>query len=235
MSGRYLIVDTSTPAGSLALCENGRVLVEYRRSLPGTHTEWLLAAMDQLLAQAGISPRQLEALAAVVGPGSFTGLRVGLATVKGVALAADLPVVPLSSLELLACAVPYAAEPVCALLDARKSEVYFGLYDTSDGCPVAVADDEVLPPAELSTRLREPVLMVGDGAWVYRDQLADLAGRGCRFASPCLGSPRAALGAELVVRRLKEKCSVSAASLVPRYLRASEAERARNKGDLPSL
>ncbi|GAB4163776.1 MAG: tRNA (adenosine(37)-N6)-threonylcarbamoyltransferase complex dimerization subunit type 1 TsaB [Geothermobacteraceae bacterium] len=228
MPGRYLIVDSSTPAGSLALCENGQVLAEYLRHLPGTHTEWLLQAIEYLLDQAGMRPDQLDAIAGVIGPGSFTGLRVGLATVKGLAMAAGLPVVPLSSLELLACGLPYATDPVCALLDARKQEVYSGLFDLTEGIPVAITDEAVLPPEELAARLEPTCLLVGEGAFAYRDRFETLLSAGCQLAPRHLACPRAALAAELVAVRLQEDRTVDAASLVPRYLRASEAERARN-------
>ncbi|TYO99534.1 tRNA threonylcarbamoyladenosine biosynthesis protein TsaB [Geothermobacter ehrlichii] len=230
MGGRVLVVDTSTPAGSVALCEDGRVLAEYFRRLPGTHTDWLLAAVDRLLADAGTTLGELSLLAVVQGPGSFTGLRVGIATVKGLAMAAGLPVIGLSSLELLAAAVPFARMPVCALLDARKKEVYAALFDTANGLPVPLGVERVLPPERLAGELDGDILFVGEGAEVYRAFLAKRLGARAHFAGAAFQLPRASFGGRLALAKEAAGEAVSAAVLRPVYIRSSEAELARKGG-----
>ncbi len=230
MADRVLVVDTSTPAGSVALCEDGRVLAEYVRCLSGTHTDWLLAAIDRVLTDAGLVVNDLSLLAVVRGPGSFTGLRVGMATVKGLAMAADLPVVGLSSLELLAAAVPFARMPVCALLDARKQEVYAALYDTAGGKPVLLGSERVLSPGRLAEELTGDVLFVGEGSEVYRDLLTGRLGARAHFAGTAFRLPRASFGGGLALAKEAAGEAAAAAMLAPVYIRPSEAELARNGG-----
>src|SRR5262245_25257207 len=130
---RVLAVETSTMIGSVALVDGGRIVGESMLDVALTHSERLMAMVDRLLGDCGWKADRLEGLAVSIGPGSFTGLRVGLATVKGLALALDLPVVAVPTLDALASNIPFADAPVCPILDARKAEVYLSLYCTRDG------------------------------------------------------------------------------------------------------
>ena len=125
---RVLAVETSTLSGGAALLDGERVVGEYTLDVRITHSERLMAAIDQLLTDAGWTARDLEGIAVTVGPGSFTGLRVGLSTVKGLALALSIPVAAVPTLDAMAAMLPFAALPVCPVLDARKREVYASLY-----------------------------------------------------------------------------------------------------------
>src|SRR5881296_2046491 len=125
---RVLAVETSTMSGGAALLDGERVVGEYILDVRITHSERLMAAIDQLLRDAGWTARDLEGLAVTVGPGSFTGLRVGLSTVKGLALALAIPVAAVPTLDAMAAMLPYAALPIVPVLDARKREVYASRY-----------------------------------------------------------------------------------------------------------
>src|SRR5262245_4578017 len=125
---RVLAVETSTLAGGAALLDGGLVVGEYTLDVSLTHSERLMGAVDRLLSDAGWTVRDLEGLAVSVGPGSFTGLRIGLSTVKGLALALTIPIAAVPTLDALATLLPFAALPVCPVLDARKREVYASLY-----------------------------------------------------------------------------------------------------------
>ena len=133
MARLMLALDTASPTGSVALVQGECLLGESLLNLKTTHSERLLGVVDRLLEGLGCTLDQLDALAVVRGPGSFTGLRVGMATAKGLALALELPLVGISSLAALAANAPFARMPVCALLDARKDEVYAGLYSCAAG------------------------------------------------------------------------------------------------------
>src|SRR6266566_866625 len=125
---RVLAVETSTMSGGAALLDGERVVGEYTLDVRVTHSERLMAAIDQLLNDAGWSAGDLEGLAVAVGPGSFTGLRVGLSTVKGLALALAIPIAAVPTLDAMAAMLPFAALPVVPVLDARKREVYASRY-----------------------------------------------------------------------------------------------------------
>lgn len=224
MADFLLAVDTSTPGGSVALFDGDTLLAEFFRRLPGTHSDWLLDAVDRLLGTAGIQVGDLGLLAVVRGPGSFTGLRVGMATVKGLAIGSGVPVVGLSSLAVLAAAVPFARMPVCTLLDARKKEVYAGLFDTSRGQPVALGEERVLDPEQLPATLDGDILFVGDGAIAYRALIVARLGERAHFVPAAHAAPRAGMIGRLARDAATSSGTTSLAALKPVYLRASEAE-----------
>ena len=217
---RVLAVETSSLAGGVALLDDDRLVAEYLLDVSVTHSERLLSAVDRVLGDARWTPRELTGLAVAIGPGSFTGLRIALATVKGLALALGVPVAAVPTLDAMAAALPWAALPVCPVLDARKGEVYASCYRWDGGAMRREWDYLALTPAALAARLTEPVLVVGDGAAAVRSPYARVAPPPRRLPSPaCVG----ALGLE----RLRRGETVTAAALAPLYLRPSEAELKR--------
>ncbi len=217
---RVLAVETSTLAGGVALLDGERLRGEYVLDVAATHSERLLPAIERLLADAGYAPRDLTGLAVAVGPGSFTGLRIGLSTVKGLALALGVPVAAVPTLDAMAAALPFAALPVCPVLDARKGEVYACRYRWDGTAMRREWDYLALSPAALAARLDEPVILLGDGAPAIASPHARLAPPHRRLPSP------AAVGV-LGQARLAAGDTVPAAELVPIYLRPSEAELKR--------
>jgi tRNA threonylcarbamoyladenosine biosynthesis protein TsaB len=217
---RVLAIDASSLAGGVALLDEERLVAEYVLDVSVTHSERLMAAVDRVLADARWTPRTLGGLAVAVGPGSFTGLRIAVSTVKGLALALDLPIAAVPTLDAMAAAVPWAALPVCPVLDARKGEVYASLYRWQEGVMRRDWDYLALPPSALAARLSEPTLVVGDGAPAIHSPYARALPPPRRLPSPaCVG----VLGLE----RLRSGDTVAAAALAPFYLRPSEAELKR--------
>jgi len=217
---RVLAVETSTLSGGAALLDGERVVGEYTLDVRLTHSERLMAAIDQLLIDAGWTVRELEGLAVSVGPGSFTGLRVGLSTVKGLALALAIPVAAVPTLDAMAAMLPYASLPVCPVLDARKREVYASLYRWDGRGMRREWDYLAVAPDELARRLDEPVIVLGDGADAIRSPLAH------RIQPPRRGTAPAVVGA-LGLTRLAIGDTIAMADLAPIYLRPSEAELKR--------
>jgi len=218
---RVLAVETSTLAGGVALLEGDRLLGEYRLDVRVTHSERLMVAVDRVLGDAGWPSEALQGLAVAVGPGSFTGLRIGLSTVKGLALALSIPIAAVPTLDALAASLPYAVMPVCPVLDARKGEVYASLYRWRDGAMRREWDYLALSPAALAARFEERVILVGDGIGHVRSPLAEAAPAPTRL-------PSAAWVGHLGQSRLARGETVTPASLVPLYLRPSEAELRRH-------
>ena len=217
---RVLAVETSTLAGGVALVEGERLVAEYLLDVSVTHSERLLATIDHVLCDAGWTPRDVQGLAVAVGPGSFTGLRVGIGTVKGLALALGVPVAAVPTLDAMAAALPWVSLPVCPVLHARRNEVYAALYRWDGEGVRRESEYLALAPAELAARLTAPTLLLGDGADAVHSPHARHAPRRRRVPSPAcvavLGRARLALGE-----------TVDAASLMPFYLRPSEAELRR--------
>jgi tRNA threonylcarbamoyladenosine biosynthesis protein TsaB len=220
---RLLALETATLAGGAALLDDGRLVGESRLDIALTHSERLMAMVDRLLQDCGWEASSLRGLAVSIGPGSFTGLRVGAATAKGLALALDLPIAPVPTLDALAATLPFADAPVCPLLEARKGEVYCSLYRWSGTAMVREWDYLALPPAEAAARLAAPVIVLGDGVAACRPHLGRL-GAGLREAPQVQSRPSPAVVGALGHAMLTTGGGIAPERLAPLYLRPSEAE-----------
>jgi len=227
---RILAVETATPQGSIALADDSGVLVEIQSPEGMAHARWLMPAIEQLFRETGLSLEEIDGLAVSAGPGSFTGLRIGLSTAKGLALAAGKPVVAVPTLDALARPVPSRRRLLCPILDARKKEVYAAFFHPDGkGGLTRQTDDLALPPDRLAERIAEPVLFAGNGIDPYRQVLEAVLGRRALFASKRFHFPRARAVAELGLIRLAGGRADALESLEPRYVRLSEAEMKRQK------
>jgi tRNA threonylcarbamoyladenosine biosynthesis protein TsaB len=220
---KLLAVESATLSGGVALLDGDTLLGEITLNIALTHSERLMSAVDRLLDDCGLAPADLDGLAVSVGPGSFTGLRVGLATVKGLAMALDLPVAAVPTLDALAARLPFADAPVCPILDARKGEVYLSLYRWREDGMAREWDYLALPPELAAARLEAPVILLGDGIEACRPWLERL-GTGARVAPVAQRLPSAAAVAGLGRTALAAGAGVDAEALAPFYLRPSEAE-----------
>ena len=225
---KLLAVETSTSACCVALSAGDDLLAETMVHLERGLSSELLAVIDGVLARGGVTMEELDGFGVGVGPGSFTSVRIGIATVTGLAIATGKPVARFTSLEMLALDAPYCRYPVCAVIDARKQEVYAGLYDVTDH-PVEISAPRVAAPADIAAVLSGPVLLVGDGAGKYRSLFAERLGPDAHFPDVFHHRPRPA-NAVLLTRRAFSGGILSDASTVePLYLRPSDAEIAREK------
>lgn len=222
---KILTIDTSTTTNSVALTLDGRLLAEYIVNPDRNHSSSLMYGLDMVLKNSGVTVDQLDVIGVSQGPGSFTGLRVGIATAKGLALASGRPLVAFSSLAMLAMNLPYAAYPVCTMFDAKKNEVYAAVFRCR-GVPETLRAECVIPPSEFLSQLREPTLFVGSGVVRYRELIVEILGDLAIFAPPLCHQPRASAGAILAADLFVRGEIASPATLVPSYLRASEAELA---------
>lgn len=224
MSPILLTIQTASPAGSLAITDGERLLAEINLDIRKTPTEWLLQSIEDLLAKADLEKDALDAIGVVVGPGSFTGLRVGLATAKGLSLATGCPLLGISSLQCLAMQLPFTGLPVCVMLDARKQEVYAALFNWEGGYPRPVVEERVIKPERLLADITGETLFVGNGALVYRSLIVRQLAERAHFAPAFLNLPRAAAAAALALHEWQSDRTFSADELMPSYLRSSEAE-----------
>jgi tRNA threonylcarbamoyladenosine biosynthesis protein TsaB len=222
-----LTLDTATNVFSMALTADERLLAEYSSDAGPATSAKIPGHLHDLLESAGLDIAALDAFAVTIGPGAFTGLRVGIALVKGMAYATGKPVVPLSSLELLALNAQGSAMPVCAMFDARRGEVYAAVYDYSSRTAL-LRPERALDPAVLLDELSGDILFIGDGALRYRELIIARHGAQAHFASAGRNNPRASAATALVLSRLQSGRTVSPFELAPCYLRLPEAELKKN-------
>jgi len=225
---KILTIDTSTAVCSVALTCDGKLVAEYLLHQERTLAGRMLECVDAVLAGGRLAVGDLDGFGVALGPGSFTGLRIGVATVKGLALATGKPAAGFSSLAMLAMNLPWPVHPVCPMFDARKQEVYTALYDCRDELRV-VQPDCVLPPADFVRRIDGHAIFVGEGAVRYRQEIEACLGGRAHFAPLVANAPRASSGAQLAEKLLRRGEVPPLESLSPIYIRPSEAELARLK------
>ncbi len=224
---RLLAIEASTMAASCALFEGERCIVSDFRLDPKTHhSETLLPLIDGVFKQAGLTPRDLDAVAVTRGPGAFTSVRIGLATARGLAYARRLPVYALSTLRVLAMqAEGSESTPVLSLIDARKGEVYgqllAGSLATSESLVTARTDKAERWMADALQAISGEICCIGTGALAYRDRLVELGGDRLHFATEEGAHPRAETLGTCVLQRLVANLPMDEA--IPVYLRKPEA------------
>ena len=222
-------VESASPQGGVALVGEQGVVAEYVLNVEVTYAERLMPAIDRVLHDARMTIHEVEGMAVSIGPGSFTGLRIGLSTVKGLALATGKPVVGVPTLHALAWGVPYCRYPICPILDARKQEVYCALYEYQGYDLISLMDEAAVDPETLAKRIDRPTLFVGDGWRVYGPFFQATLGR-LAIPPPRSRGVSPAAVADLGRQRLLKGEKDPLESLLPRYIRASEAELKRGKG-----
>lgn len=218
----WLAVESATLVASVAVGDDETILAEVTSHSALTHSERLLPMVDQTLKLAGIALAEVSRLVVSAGPGSFTGLRIGLSTVKGLAHARQLPIYPVSTLEALA----YQQQtelPIVPLLDARRSQVYAAVYRRSEHGLIAVMSPMAIALTELLQNIgNQPMLFVGEGASLYRERIIAEAPK-ASLSSALHNWPRA--GSLALLAWQDGRQPVDAKLLHPDYLRASSAEQ----------
>jgi len=220
-----LALDTTTGSGSVALLENTRLLAEINAESGLTHSARLLRAVDYLLKQNGLEIPDIDGYAVAVGPGSFTGIRIGLSTVKAFAFASKKPVAPVSTLAALALKLRETqGRLLCPILDAKKGEVYAALFETEGSrLKEVVREGAYGPDAFLSSLPAHRVIhFLGNGVGVYRERILAYLKDNARFSARSLfiGHEVGLLGYDI----LRKGSGVSGEALEPLYFRRSQAE-----------
>ena len=226
---KILGIDSSGLVAGVAIEEDGKLISEYMIRNKLTHSQTLLPMIDEMMATSKTPKEEIEAIAISEGPGSFTGLRIGAATAKGLAYGLGIPVIPVSSLLGLAFNLRPAGGVVCSIMDARRSEVYYGVYEYPEMIPQKLCDEGAAPIADLLERLLElnkRVIFVGDGVPVFCDTIREKMGAMAQFAPEELRYQKASSIA-LIAEVLANEGTCEPDKFAPKYLRVSQAERER--------
>jgi tRNA threonylcarbamoyladenosine biosynthesis protein TsaB len=229
---KILGIDTSTSCGSLGIIDDDEVVAEYTLLRDETHSARLVPAIQALLKEARLGLDEIDGMAVSLGPGSFTGLRVGLSAVKGLALAAERPVVGVPTLDALASNLPFTPCVICPILDARKGEVYTALYKYGESGRIEqLTPYQVLPPPLLLEKIPlQDTIFLGDGVEAYGGLFEERLGTQALFAPPHLRFLRGSTVAEIGLQRFKQGEQDDISLLVPIYVRPSDAEINWTKG-----
>lgn len=221
---KILGIDTSTPIGSVALIDDDNIVAEHTLNIVQAHSSRLMPAIDTVLKWGEITPDELDGCAIGIGPGSFTGIRIGVATVKSLCYAVDKPIVGVSTLEAIAYNFRWTEALVCPILDARRNEVYGGVFHGGKEWQ-RISDDLCLPVdsflAELEKHIlpESTIIFVGDGIATYGDAIRNIHPETAHFADAIFNVPRGAAIAKLGANRLKQGDSDDYWTLVPNYVR----------------
>ena len=228
---KILAFDSSGLVASVAIVQDDNLIAEYTTNYKKTHSQTLLPMLDEVVRMTETDKKSFDLLAVAAGPGSFTGLRIGSATVKGLALAWDIPVVAVPTLEALAYNAWGSRRIICPIMDARRRQVYTGLYRFDKDDKMEVLMDQV--PMDIDELIEvlgdrgEEVLFVGDGIDVYADTIRQKMTVPFSFAPAHMNKQRAGSVAVAAKKRYEEGIYTSGDDFAPEYLRQSQAERER--------
>ncbi len=230
-----LSIETATGCGSVALTrgtlQDGTLLAEYTHRPDITHSRKLLGLVEHVMGMEQVGWQDVDGISVSLGPGSFTGLRIGLAAAKGLAMAAGIPLAGIPTLEALAWQCRGATRPVCSLIDARKGQVYAAGYDFVNGRLTAQGETRAIDPEQLAAQIDTPTIFVGPGIQAYPEIFHHHPDIEC--VPQAIVHPRAGMVGFLGAQQLAQNDGPAPDSLVPCYIRASEAQVNREKKQQP--
>jgi tRNA threonylcarbamoyladenosine biosynthesis protein TsaB len=231
---KILAVDTSTNVASAAILEDDVIIGEYNCNKGKTHSQRLMPMVQHLLETTGLTAGDMDAFAASIGPGSFTGLRIGVTTVKAMAFAAEKPVISVHTLDALAYNIPMLDSLVCPMIDARNNQVFTAIYRFIEDKLERLTDYMGVHIGELAQQLKGmegKVVFLGDAAGMHQDYLSQELGERACMAPANIALAKASSVAVLASKAYSRGELESCYDMVPFYLRKSQAERERENAD----
>lgn len=229
---KLLVLDSSGLVASVALLEDNRLIAEYTTGNKLTHSQTLLPMLDEVIQRTSFEMEEIDAIAVAMGPGSFTGLRIGAATAKGLGLALQKPIIGVPTVDGLAYQLFGVSSLICPMMDARRKQVYTGFYRfhrsqmevVKEQCAQSVEDT-----LKQLKEYKEPVIFLGDGVPVYRKEIEETMGTDAIFAPAHVNRQRAGAVGALAEVYYEKGIWQSADAFAPEYLRKSQAEREREE------
>lgn len=227
---RIIAVDSSGLVATVAVIEDESMIAEYTINYKKTHSQTLMPMLDEIIKMTDIDLESIEAIAVAAGPGSFTGLRIGSATAKGLGLALGIPVIGVPTVDALAYNLWDTDKIICPVMDARREQVYTGIYEFEDDGYKIIEGQMAIAVSELMDKINglgREVIFLGDGVPVYKDLINSLAKVPVFYAPAHMSRQRAGAVGVLGIKLFKEGKYETAAEHKPDYLRLSQAERER--------
>lgn len=224
---KMLVMDTSTLVLGVSVIEDGKILGDYHTNLHKNHSIRLMPAINHLLEELEISPTELDAIGVAVGPGSYTGIRIGVTTAKTLAYTLDIPLYIESTLNVMAMNAFRYPGVIVPLIDARRERVYTGAFQVKEGRLEEVFKQRVVPLREWLEQLRElpgPFLFIGDDLEKFRETIQKTLKEKAQFGHPAENIPQATKLGVLVMQRWERGEAGTALSFTPNYLQITEAE-----------
>lgn len=227
-----LAIDASGVAGSVALIRNGKLTGEYYICYKLTHSETIMPMLEHMRDLLDIELETLDAIAVTSGPGSFTGLRIGVTTAKALALALNVPIIGIPTLDTIAHNMTHTPYAICPIMDARRNQVYTALYKWQDEELFRLTEhlatdmDEYL---DLLIQREEKIIFLGDGVDVFKEKIVEKLGTKAVFAPMFLNLQHASTLAEIACHKYRKGEVTEASEFVPMYLRKSQAEREKEE------
>jgi tRNA threonylcarbamoyladenosine biosynthesis protein TsaB len=221
---KILAVDTATKTCSIAIIDNTALLAELTINHRETHTIFLMGMIRNILEITRLSLNDIKGFAVSIGPGSFTGLRIGLSSIKGLSMATGKPVVGVSTIDALVHPLMSMSKCICAMIDARKGQVYTAYYRYVNGGFVKDSIIRSIKPNQAVKDIVDPCIFVGDGALLYRDIIEHHIGDLADFAHPYQHIIHASVVAHLSISRFLQNDTDDMRQMIPLYVRKSEAE-----------
>lgn len=227
---KIIAIDSSGLVASVAVLEDESMIAEYTVNYKITHSQTLLPMLEDVCKMIELDLETIDAIAVAKGPGSFTGLRIGSATAKGLGLALNKPIVGVPTVDALSYNLWGSDKLICPIMDARRNQVYTGLYEFIGNTHKVIMPQDACDIMDIINRINElgrPVVFLGDGVPVYKNVIADNAKVAVSFAPAHMSRQRAGALGVLAFNYIKDGIIETAAEHKPDYLRLSQAERER--------
>lgn len=223
-----IAIDASGIAGSVAYIANGKLVGEYYVCHKLTHSQTIMPMLEHLKGMIGIDLEKVDAIATTSGPGSFTGIRIGVATAKAMAMALQVPLIGIPTLDVMANNMTFTDAIICPIMDARRNQVYTAYYEWQEGELLRMSDHlgvEIDNLLEMLKAEERQVIFLGDGVEVFKDKITEVLGENGKFAPSFLMMQRASTLAHLATKAYEKGEVSDPDTFVPMYLRKSQAER----------
>jgi len=227
---KILAIDSSGLVATVAILEDKELIAEYTVNYKKTHSETLLPMLDEIKRMTNLDLASIDAIAVSKGPGSFTGLRIGSATVKGLAYALDVPVIAVPTVDALSMNMWGTDRLVCPMMDARRNQVYTGLYEFDNDEHKVIMEQTAISVEELCDKLNEidrPVILLGDGVPVYKEIIDERLSVAHSYAPAGMNRQKASSLGVMALDYFAKGITETADEHKPEYLRLSQAERER--------
>lgn len=229
---KVLAIDTSSMVASCAIMDDQKLISEYILNHKRTHSQKIMPMIKEVLSSCELTPDDIDLYGVAKGPGSFTGLRIGISTIKALAHVNNKPVVGVSTLDALAFNIPFGDGIIVPIMDAKRDRVFTGMYKWENGNFFVLEEQKVIEVDKLIEELKkrdEIIIFNGDGTLVYKERLLSSLGNRAIISSKAANMARASSVAELALAKAQEGKTENYIDLLPDYMRKSQAEREYEK------